>query len=52
MGDFSVHVSAYFIFRCFIFHITTIGKIIGGGMPVGVIGISKNVYRSIEKKKI
>ena len=32
--------------------ITTIGKIIGGGMPIGVIGISKNVYRNIEKKKI
>ncbi len=32
--------------------ITTIGKIIGGGMPVGVIGISKSVYRKIKKKKI
>ncbi len=32
--------------------ITTIGKIVGGGMPVGVIGISKNVYRNIKKKKI
>ena len=32
--------------------ITTIGKIVGGGMSIGVIGMSKNVYRNIEKKKI
>ena len=32
--------------------ITTIGKIIGGGMPIGVIGISKKVYKLIKNKKI
>ena len=32
--------------------ITTIGKIIGGGMPIGVIGISKKVHKLIKGKKI
>jgi len=32
--------------------ITTIGKIVGGGMPIGIIGISKKVYKNIEQKKI
>ena len=32
--------------------ITTIGKIIGGGMPIGVIGISQNVDKKIRGKKI
>ena len=32
--------------------ITTIGKIVGGGMPIGIIGISKKVYKHIEQKKI
>ena len=32
--------------------ITTIGKIIGGGMPIGIIGISKKVYQMIKNKKI
>ena len=32
--------------------ITTIGKIIGGGMPIGVIGISKKVHKLIKDKKI
>ena len=32
--------------------ITTIGKIVGGGMPIGIIGISKKVYKQIKQKKI
>ena len=32
--------------------ITTIGKIAGGGMPIGIIGISKKVDKSIQGKKI
>ena len=32
--------------------ITTIGKIAGGGMPIGVIGISQNVDKKIKEKKI
>ena len=32
--------------------ITTIGKIVGGGMPIGVIGISQNVDKKIRGKKI
>ena len=32
--------------------ITTIGKIVGGGMPIGIIGISKKVYTHIKEKKI
>ena len=32
--------------------ITTIGKIVGGGMPIGIIGISKKVYKRIKEKKI
>ena len=31
--------------------ITTIGKIIGGGMPIGVIGISKKIEQQIKKDK-
>lgn len=30
--------------------ISTFGKIIGGGMPIGLIGISKEVYKKIRKK--
>ena len=32
--------------------ITTIGKIIGGGMPIGIIGISKKTHKYIKGKKI
>ena len=32
--------------------ITTIGKIVGGGMPIGIIGISKKIDRKIQGKKI
>ena len=32
--------------------ITTIGKIFGGGLPIGIIGISKKVENKIKKKKI
>ncbi len=30
--------------------ISTFGKIIGGGMPIGLIGISKDVYSRLKKK--
>lgn len=30
--------------------ISTFGKIIGGGMPIGLIGISKEVYQKLKKK--
>ncbi|MDB9980047.1 aminotransferase class III-fold pyridoxal phosphate-dependent enzyme [Candidatus Pelagibacter sp.] len=30
--------------------ITTIGKIFGGGLPIGVIGISKNIAKKISEK--
>ena len=32
--------------------ITTIGKITGGGMPIGIIGISKKTHKYIKGKKI
>jgi|TARA_B110000459_G_scaffold186271_1_gene217642 glutamate-1-semialdehyde 2,1-aminomutase len=32
--------------------ITTVGKIAGGGMPIGIIGISKKVNKKIQGKKI
>jgi glutamate-1-semialdehyde 2,1-aminomutase len=32
--------------------ITTIGKILGGGLPIGVIGISEKINKIIKKKKI
>ena len=32
--------------------ITTIGKIFGGGLPIGAIGISEKIHRIINKKKI
>ena len=31
--------------------ITTIGKIFGGGLPIGIIGISKKVENKIKKKR-
>ena len=31
--------------------ITLIGKILGGGLPIGAIGISKNIYQKIKKNK-
>lgn len=31
--------------------ISTFGKIIGGGMPIGIIGISKNILNILKKKK-
>ena len=31
--------------------ISTFGKIIGGGMPIGLIGISKEVYLRLKKRK-
>jgi glutamate-1-semialdehyde 2,1-aminomutase len=32
--------------------ITTLGKIIGGGLPIGVIGLSKKISQKISKKKV
>ena len=32
--------------------ITTLGKIIGGGLPIGVIGLSKKISQQVSKKKI
>lgn len=32
--------------------ITTLGKIIGGGLPIGVIGLTKKISQQITKKKI
>ena len=32
--------------------ITTVGKIIGGGLPIGIIGISERIIKIIKKKKI
>ena len=31
--------------------ISTFGKIIGGGMPIGIIGMSKNIVSKLSKKK-
>ncbi len=31
--------------------ISTFGKIIGGGMPIGIIGVSKNIVSKIKKKR-
>ena len=31
--------------------ISTFGKIIGGGMPIGVIGVSKNIVSILQKRK-
>ena len=31
--------------------ITTLGKIVGGGLPIGIIGISKKIAKKISKKK-
>ena len=30
--------------------LSTFGKIIGGGMPIGLVGISKEVYQKLKKK--
>ena len=32
--------------------ITLIGKILGGGLPIGAIGISKKIYRKIKKSRL
>jgi glutamate-1-semialdehyde 2,1-aminomutase len=32
--------------------ITTLGKILGGGTPIGIVGISKKIYQRIKKKRI
>ena len=32
--------------------ITTLGKICGGGLPIGVIGINKNIEKKLKDKKI
>ena len=32
--------------------ITTVGKILGGGLPIGVIGISEKINKTIKKKNI
>ena len=31
--------------------LSTFGKIIGGGMPIGLVGISKEVYQKLKKKR-
>jgi len=32
--------------------ITTLGKICGGGLPIGIIGINKKIEKKLQKKKI
>ena len=32
--------------------ITTLGKIIGGGLPIGIIGLSKKISQQISNKRI
>tara|TARA_B100001123_G_C15327960_1_gene1030209 strand:- start:250 stop:1476 length:1227 start_codon:yes stop_codon:yes gene_type:complete len=31
--------------------LTTLGKILGGGLPIGAIGISKNIFKRMNKKR-
>ena len=32
--------------------ISTFGKVIGGGMPIGIIGLKKNIVNKLRKKKV